>query len=153
MLRIDIIAAGRVKSGPYRSLWDEYEKRLTGCKLRLIEIESRHTDPVSAQQDEQNKIVEQIDPSAYVIAMDERGKPMRSLDFAKKLEDLETHGGGHVQFIIGGADGLLDAVRGRAQLLLNFGVQTWPHRLVRVMLLEQIYRAQQIRNRHPYHRE
>jgi 23S rRNA (pseudouridine1915-N3)-methyltransferase len=85
--------------------------------------------------------------------MDERGKSLPSLKFADKIRDLQNQGRSHIQFIIGGADGLGDDIRKRADLLLSFGAQTWPHMLARVMLLEQIYRCQQILSGHPYHRE
>lgn len=152
MLRIDIIAAGRLKKGPLLDLCQEYQKRLK-WKVSLHEIESRYTESDNVQADEQRKISEKIDPSAFVIVLDERGNGLRSLDFAKTIENLQNTGEGHLQFIIGGADGLTEDVRARANLLLSFGQQTWPHMLARVMLLEQIYRAQQILIGHPYHRE
>ena len=102
---------------------------------------------------EAEKIKKHISEHAFVIVLDEKGNGLRSLDFAKTLENFQHTGETHIQFIIGGADGLTDEIKGRANLLLSFGQQTWPHMLARVMLLEQIYRAQQILNNHPYHRE
>ena len=146
MLRIDIIAAGKLRAGPHLDLWNGYKKRLQ-WPVTLIEIEGRNA------AEEQQKLGEKIAPGAYVFALDEKGKSLRSADFATRLDKLASEGSGHVQFIIGGADGLSDALRKKANFLLSFGAQTWPHMLARVMLMEQIYRARQIIAGHPYHRE
>lgn len=152
MIKVDIICVSRVKKGPYFDLISEYKTRIKWA-LTIHEIESRFTEAVAAQQDEQEKILKLINPRSVVIVLDERGDGLRSLDFANTLERFKNNGENHFQFIIGGADGLLDEVRSRANILLSFGQQTWPHLLARVMLLEQIYRAQQILAGHPYHRE
>jgi 23S rRNA (pseudouridine1915-N3)-methyltransferase len=152
MLKVDLIVVGRLRNGPYHELFEEYSKRLKWT-LKTHELESRHTDAQAAQRDENDKILSFLKNDAFVIAMDERGNGLRSMDFAQTIQKLQNNGNNHLQFIIGGADGLLDETRGRANLLLSFGQQTWPHMLVRVMLIEQIYRAQQILSGHPYHRE
>jgi 23S rRNA (pseudouridine1915-N3)-methyltransferase len=152
MMKIDVIAVGRLKKGPYYDLCQEYQKR-TRWSVTLYEIESKYTEAAHIQGDEARKIKEHIKDEAFVIVMDERGDGLRSLDFAKTIEKLQNNGENYIQFIIGGADGLTDEVRDRANLLLSFGQQTWPHMLARVMLFEQIYRAQQILAGHPYHRE
>jgi 23S rRNA (pseudouridine1915-N3)-methyltransferase len=152
MLKISIIAIGRLRKGPLLDVFDDYKKRLQ-WPLIVHELESKYTDERIAQKDEAKKIIEKLDRVAFTVVLDERGRSLKSLDFAKKLGDLADQGQSHVQFIIGGASGLTDDVRSQANLLLNFGVQTWPHMLARVMLLEQIYRAQQILSNHPYHRE
>jgi 23S rRNA (pseudouridine1915-N3)-methyltransferase len=146
MLRIDIIAAGKMRAGPHLELWNDYKKRLQ-WPVTLVEIEGRNA------AEEQQKLAEKIAPGAYLFALDEKGKSLRSADFAVRLDKLASEGGGHVQFVIGGADGLSDALRKKANFLLSFGAQTWPHMLARVMLMEQIYRARQIIAGHPYHRE
>jgi 23S rRNA (pseudouridine1915-N3)-methyltransferase len=152
MLKIEIIAVGRIKRGPFHELVTEYSERIR-WPLTIHTIESRHTDPKEAQADEIKKIFEKLSNDAFVIVLDERGDGLRSLDFAQTIRKLQDNGNGYLQFIIGGADGLTDEVRNKANLLLSFGQQTWPHLLARVMLLEQIYRAQQIMAGHPYHRE
>ncbi len=152
MVRIDVIAAGRLRKGPYWELGQEYEKRIR-WPLTVYEIESKYTDPRTVREDEARKIREHLKDNAFVVVLDERGGGLRSLDFAKTIEKLQNNGESHIQFIIGGADGLTDETRSRANLLLSFGQQTWPHLLARVMLLEQVYRAQQILAGHPYHRE
>ena len=153
MLRIDLIVCGKLKKGPLLELCSDYQGRIHSWSLSVYEIESRYNKADDIQQDENRKILEKLDSNAFVIALDERGNGLRSLDFAKTIQNLQDSGENHIQFIIGGADGLLDEVKGRANLLLSFGQQTWPHMLARVMLYEQIYRAQQINSGHPYHRE
>ncbi len=152
MLRIDIVAAGRLKKGPLFELFEDYKKRLK-WRLSVFEVESKHKDPKAIQADEEKQFLKHMNDQAFVIVLDERGDGLKSLDFAKTLENFQNQSVSYFQFIIGGADGLTDEVRARANLLLSFGQQTWPHMLARVMLLEQIYRAQQILTGHPYHRE
>lgn len=152
MLKFDIIAVGRLRKGAFFDLAQEYAKRVR-WSLSIYEVEAKTTDPKAAQEEEARKIKEYIKENAFVIVLDERGDGLRSLDFAQTLENLQNTGEDHIQFIIGGADGLTEEIKGRANLLLSFGQQTWPHMMARVMLLEQIYRAQQIMARHPYHRE
>lgn len=152
MLKIDIIAVGRLRKGPCFELCQEYMKRIK-WSFSVYEVESKGGASEVAQKEEIRKIEEYINPDAFIIVMDEKGDGLRSLDFAKTIENLQNSGEDYIQFIIGGADGLTDEIRGRANLLLSFGQQTWPHLLVRVMLFEQVYRAQQIISRHPYHRE
>lgn len=146
MANIDIIAVGRIKNSPFAPLWDEYFKRMTGWRITLHELETR------TQGEEIRAIQSKIRADAHVIALDERGKPMDSPAFAAHIQSLMDRGRTPIQFIIGGADGLGDEVRKRADDLLSFGIQTWPHLMVRVMLMEQIYRARQINSGHPYHR-
>lgn len=152
MLKIDIICVGCLKKGPFFELLNDFQKRIQWT-INIIELEAKTRDPNKIQDEEAEKILKHISPQAHVIAMDERGKSFKSIAFAKKLETFAHNGETHVQFIIGGADGLTETVRQKANLLISFGVQTWPHMMARVMLMEQIYRAQQILNTHPYHRE
>ena len=145
-MKIDIIAVGRLKSGSFLDLWNEYAKRLT-WSVNLIEIEGRSKD------EENSRLAEKLNSRAYIFIMDEKGKSLPSRDFAQRFDNLMAEGQSHIQFVIGGADGLEDSVRQKADFLLSFGDQTWPHKLVRVMLIEQIYRASQIIAGHPYHRD
>lgn len=145
MPSIDIIAIGKLKNDPLLDVFDDYKKRLT-CKFALHELDG-HT-----QAEQNTKILEKLSPAAAIVVLDERGKTIGSRDFATKMDHwFQTHG--HIQFVIGGADGLLDDVRKKATFLMCFGAQTWPHMLARVMIMEQIYRAQQINLNHPYHRD
>ncbi len=152
MLKIDIIAVGQLKKGPLHDLFKDYALKIR-WKFQLHEIESKYRDEKTMQDDENMRLQSLIDPSAFVIALDERGNGLKSLDFSKTIENLQNNAQTHIQFIIGGANGLQDETRNRANMLLSFGQQTWPHMLARVMLVEQIYRAQQIMIGHPYHRE
>jgi 23S rRNA (pseudouridine1915-N3)-methyltransferase len=146
MLTVDIIAIGRLKNDPLADVFEDYKKRLQ-WKVTLYEMEGKN------QADEWSKISEKLKPSAALIVMDERGKSLPSREFAAKIEDLQNKSFNHLQIVIGGADGLSDDLRNKAHLLLSFGKQTWPHMLARVMLIEQLYRAQQIMAGHPYHRD
>ncbi len=146
MLKVDIIAVGRLRRGPYFELSEEYRKRIR-WNLAVHELEAE------TQEAEIAKIAARLDNNAFIIAMDERGNGLKSLDFADTLSKLQDGGTDHIQFIIGGHEGLTDEIRNRASLLLSFGQQTWPHMMARIMLLEQVYRAQQIIAGHPYHRE
>ncbi|MCF8496524.1 MAG: 23S rRNA (pseudouridine(1915)-N(3))-methyltransferase RlmH [Alphaproteobacteria bacterium] len=152
MLKIDIIAVGRLRKGPFFELCQDYSTRIR-WSLSLYEVESKQTDAAAAQREESRKIAEHLHESATLIALDERGESLRSTEFASVLRTFADSGRSHIQFVIGGADGLTPDIRDRAHRLMSFGRQTWPHLLARVMLLEQVYRAQQIIAGHPYHRE
>ena len=148
-MRIRIISVGQVKkASPFYSLFSTYHKRMQ-WDVDSVEIDARKFSDQDAQAD---KILEQLQ-GGYVVALDERGKTLGSMEFADKISQLQMDNLTPVHFIIGGADGLTKAVRQRADFLMSFGKQTWPHQLVRVMLMEQIYRSQQILAGHPYHRE
>ena len=147
-MQIDLIAVGIYKSGPLVELVKEYSKRMK-WGFKLIEIPSpKH----ATSKDECAKIEKNLHKNTTIIALDERGKTLSSEDFADKISTWQMHDKTHLTFIIGGADGLTDALRKKAHFLLSFGKQTWPHQLVRVMIVEQVYRAQQILAGHPYHR-
>lgn len=144
---VELIVVGRMKkNSPFFDLFHTYVERLTGS-FKMTELEGHN------QTDELQKIIEKINPQACLVALDEKGKTLPSIDFAKQLENFQTFKNGTIQFVIGGADGLDDNIRNRADLVLSFGRMTWPHMMARVMVVEQIYRAQQILVNHPYHRE
>lgn len=143
MISIEIIAIGKIRaSSPIGQMCQEYVKRIT-CPLKIYELSDSKA----------LKMREMIKYGAFVVALDEKGVSMASSKFAKIIESLPDKGKKCAQFLIGGADGHDDDVRTRADLLLSFGAQTWPHKMARAMLLEQIYRAQQILAGHPYHRD
>lgn len=152
MFKINLIVAGKVKKGPWYDLQQEYISRIK-WPLALTEVESKYTDGKTQQAHEQRLILEKCPASSFKIVLDERGDGLRSLDFAETLRKIRDNGNDNFTFMIGGAEGFTDDIRSEADLLLSFGQQTWPHVMVRVMLLEQIYRAQQIIAGHPYHRE
>lgn len=146
MFAVSILAPGRIKGHALESAFANYAKRLK-WSLEVVEIDGKNTE------DEHKKILEKIDPKAVLIALDEKGKTLSSREFASRIETFQNQGYSKAQFILGGADGLSDDIRQKAALLMSFGKQTWPHILCRVMLLEQIYRAEQILAGHPYHRD
>ncbi len=159
-MRVTIIAVGRVKSGPERELISRYESRFqaTGKSIgittkELVELsESRAASPQQRSFEEAQKIVKAIPPGAFVIALDERGKNMASNQFANNLQSRLDEGCRDLALLIGGVDGHGELIRQKADLLLSFGQLTWPHQIVRLMLMEQLYRATTILTGHPYHR-
>ena len=159
-MRIVIAAVGRLKQGPERELAAEYCKRAEkvgrAFGLRDIEIveirESRAADAERRRVEESIAIANVIPERAMIVILDERGTSLDSASLAATLREWRAEDRPAVAFVIGGADGLASSLRGRAKLKLAFGTATWPHQLVRVMLLEQLYRAGTILAGHPYHR-
>ncbi len=152
-LRTHLIAVGRMKPGPERTLFDHYAARLTPPpEMREVE-EKRALPPPKMKAREAELLLGAVPDGARIVAMDERGKRFSSTAFAKKLGDWRDEGVRDVAFVIGGADGLDRAVLDKAALTLSLGEMTWPHMLVRGLLAEQLYRANAILSGHPYHRE
>jgi 23S rRNA (pseudouridine1915-N3)-methyltransferase len=151
-MKITILAIGKAR-GVELEWAAEYQKRLGNTVAVQEFAASKSLPPAETQKAEAQLLVKAIPAKATVVVLDERGKDMPSRDFAAKMAVWQDAGVGNLVFIIGGADGVTDDVRAKANLLLGFGRLTWPHRLVRVMLLEQIYRAKQIIAGHPYHRD
>ena len=152
-MRLWLAAAGKAKSGPERDLFELYAKRLSpSLTLREIE-ESRPLPPPARKAAEAKLLLAALPDRAHVVALDERGQTVSSMAFAKKVEHWRDGGVADLAFVIGGADGLDDQVRSRAQWMMSLGVMTWPHMVVRALLAEQLWRAQSILAGHPYHRE
>lgn len=159
-MRLLIAAVGRLKSGPERDLAERYRKRaaqagrsvgLTG--FEIVEIrESRADDTARRMLEESIAIANVIPERAVTILMDERGESLSSSAFAGHVQAWRMDAKLAAVFVIGGADGLAPGLRDKANLTMAFGAATWPHQMVRVMLLEQIYRAVTILSGHPYHR-
>jgi 23S rRNA (pseudouridine1915-N3)-methyltransferase len=160
-MRIVIAAVGRLKDGPERELVARYAERAaqTGRALALGPVDIREISESRAKRAEDRKREEAAAltalfvPGAPVIALEESGKSLASLEFASKLGRWRDDGAPAAQFLIGGADGLDPALVKNAALVLSFGRMTWPHQIVRALLSEQIYRAATILAGHPYHRE
>ena len=159
-MRLVVIAIGRLKQGPERELAERYCERFDdiGRKLgfRGLEIreisESRARDAVTRMAEEASAISALIPEKSVLVALDERGKSIDSAAFAQHLGRFRDQAAANTIFTIGGADGLSPDLRRKGKLTIAFGAATWPHQLVRVMLLEQIYRAATILTGHPYHR-
>jgi 23S rRNA (pseudouridine1915-N3)-methyltransferase len=160
-MKLVVAAVGRLKSGPERELAARYRERaaVIGRKLgfRSIDIieveESRGRRGADRVREETARLARAIPENAVIVALDAGGTALSSSDLAGRLERWRDRGIPAVTFLIGGADGLTEPLRGRSEFILGFGAATWPHQLVRVMLLEQIYRAMTILSGHPYHRE
>ncbi len=151
-MQIVIAAVGRVKPGAERDLFDAYAGRLP-WRVDLKEIEIKKelaTDVRRAREGE--ALLAAVPDGARIVALDERGKSEGSEAFAKRLGKWRDDGARTIAFLIGGADGLDEPLRKRADLVLSFGALTWPHMLVRALLAEQLYRAHTILTGHPYHR-
>lgn len=151
-MKITIIAVGRWKSSPEYDLFTTYQKRC-GWQIRLCEVfEKKPLSGEYLKEREAELISAQIPVGAMVIALDERGKNMTSPALAKQIGVWQNDGVSSLVFIIGGAGGLWDSLRHRADFLLSFGALTWPHMMVRPMLAEQLYRCEKILSGHPYHK-
>ena len=159
-MRLVVIAVGRLKQGPERELAERYLERFEGIGrklgfqgLKIHEIpESRARDAASRIAEETAAISAAIPPKSTLVALDERGDSIDSSGLARYLGRWRDDQVANTIFMIGGADGLSPELRRMAKLRLAFGSATWPHQMVRVMLLEQVYRAATILAGHPYHR-
>jgi 23S rRNA (pseudouridine1915-N3)-methyltransferase len=159
-MRLIVAAVGRLKQGPERELAASYCKRAeaTGRALgwRAIEIveirESRAQDRDRRRTEESIALANVIPNGAVVVILDERGESLDSAALAGLMRQWRADNRESACFIIGGADGLAPNLLDRAKVRLAFGAATWPHQLIRIMLLEQIYRAGTILSGHPYHR-
>ncbi len=160
-MKLRIFAIGRLKERCERALADDYLRRagplLKRIGLAAVETrelpESRAATPEQRKRQEAAALLKALDARAIVVALDERGEECTSRAFAGKLRELAARGGPALAIVIGGPDGLDETVKARADWLLSFGRMTWPHRLVRVMLAEQLYRAGSIAAGLPYHRD
>lgn len=151
-MRILIAALGKAKAGPEQDLFRQYCRRLTPQPV-LKELEEKR--PLAGPQlkaREAELLLAAIPDGSKVVALDEKGRDLGSVEFAERLRGWRDTGTQDIAFLIGGADGHGDAVRERADLLLSFGRMTWPHMLVRALLAEQLWRAHSILTGHPYHR-
>lgn len=151
-MRMTLVAAGRWKRGPLPELFRDYVKRLS-WPLELKEVvERKPLEGADLARHEGERLLAQVPRTAKLIALDAGGEALSSVAFARTLGDWRDTGVGEVVFVIGGADGLSPEVLARADRTLSLGAMTWPHLLVRVLLAEQLYRAQAILQGHPYHR-
>jgi 23S rRNA (pseudouridine1915-N3)-methyltransferase len=152
-MRILVAAVGRARTGPEAALFEHYAKRITVWPFELREVELRKNVAAGQVSDAEGALLlDTVPDGAHVIALDEGGKQLSSEVFSARLGALQDDGTRDLVFLIGGADGHSQAVRARADRVMAFGKNTWPHLLVRGLLAEQVYRAQQILAGHPYHR-
>lgn len=159
-MKITVIVVGKVKEKFYREAVAEYEKRLGRyCKLEIIQVEDERTPDQAGEaleteikRREAERIMKHIREDAYVVTLEIQGRMFDSVGFADRIGNLAVQGTSHMQFIIGGSLGLHEMVCKRADLAVSFSKMTFPHQLMRVILLEQIYRAYRIINGEPYHK-
>lgn len=159
-MKITLITVGKIKEKYLKDAIAEYRKRLSRyCKLEILETADEKTpDEASAAMEELirkkegKRILKHIKDDAYVITLEIQGKMLDSVELAHKLERLGIQGIGHIVFIIGGSIGLSEEVCARADYALSFSKMTFPHQLMRVILLEQIYRSYRIIQGEPYHK-
>lgn len=159
-MRLSVIAAGRLKPGPEKLIAGDYLTRAEGlgrkCGITRIAVtefpESQAGSAAARMAEEARTAAAAIPAKCFTVVLDERGTAMPSEAFAGLLRRHLDGGTADMAFLIGGPDGHAEPVRSGAGLLLSFGPMTWPHRLVRVMLFEQLYRAVTILAGHPYHR-
>jgi len=159
-MRLSVAAVGRLKQGPERDLAERYAKRAADAgralglaPVDIVEVrESRNRDADKRMTEESIALANAIPDGSAIVVLDLRGENLGSAELAARLRGWQEAGRPAAGFVIGGPDGLADGLRDRAELTLAFGSATWPHQLVRIMLLEQIYRAITILSGHPYHR-
>ncbi len=159
-MKITIVCVGKVKEKYLRDAIAEYEKRLNRyCRLQVIEVADEKTpDGASAvvedqiREKEAERILKNLRPDDPVVTLEIEGKQMDSVAFAQKIEQMGVEGVNHIQFVIGGSLGLHEKVSKVSGWKLSFSKMTFPHQLMRVILLEQIYRGYRIINGEPYHK-
>jgi 23S rRNA (pseudouridine1915-N3)-methyltransferase len=159
-MRIVIAAVGRLKQGPERELAETYLKnakkvgRNFGLRdIEIVEIRESRAQDIERRRTEESIAIANIIPERAIVAiLDERGDNLDSAAFAALLRKWREEDRPAACFIVGGADGLAQSLHDRAKFRFAFGAATWPHQLVRIMLLEQLYRAGTILAGHPYHR-
>lgn len=159
-MKITIVCVGKIKEKFYSQAADEYKKRLSRyCQLEILEVADEKTKENASETEinqikerEGERIVKCIREDSYVAALSIDGVMLDSIELSKKLEQLGVSGKSHIVFVIGGSLGLSKHVLDRADFRLSFSKMTFPHQLMRVILLEQVYRAYKIMNHEPYHK-
>ncbi len=159
-MKITLICVGKIKEDFYRKAVSEFEKRLSRyCRLEIIEVQDEktpdHAGPAEEEQikeKEAARILKHLKEDAYIFTLEIEGKQPDSVSFAKKINELGVQGKSHIQFIIGGSLGLHQSVSRMADEAVSFSHMTFPHQLMRVILLEQIYRSYRIIMGEPYHK-
>lgn len=159
-MRITLITVGKIKEKYLRDAIAEYSKRLSRyCKLEIVEVADEKTPDQASEAAEENirnkegeRILKHIRDDMYVITLEIGGKMLSSEEFADKINSLGVQGKSSITFVIGGSIGLGKEVLRRSDYALSFSKMTFPHQLMRVILLEQVYRGYRIINGEPYHK-
>ena len=153
-MKITILSIGKFDKSPFRELFEYYLKRLK-WKIELKEIEFKNTksfEESKIKHEESVLLAKNLHNFSKIIVLDERGKQFSSPEFANILQNFNVAGDSNIAFIIGGAFGLSDEIKNKADILLSISKMTLPHLMVRGFLIEQIYRASTIISNHPYHK-
>jgi 23S rRNA (pseudouridine1915-N3)-methyltransferase len=154
-MKITIVSIGSFEGSQYQKIFHDFAKRLK-WHISLKEIlpkNSTNFSKLQIKENEANLILKAIKPSSKLIALDEKGKQFSSQNFTKIISDFGLKGDSDLTFIIGGAEGLDPKIINNCHLTISLSPLTFPHMMVRIILIEQIYRAYSIINHHPYHRE
>lgn len=159
-MKITCVVVGKIKEKYFMDAIKEYSKRLGRyCKLEILELADEKTPDGASEAEEQairekegERILKTLKDDAYVIALAIEGKMLDSVELSRKIESLGISGTSHIAFVIGGSLGLAPAVMKRADYALSFSRMTFPHQLMRVVLLEQLYRSYRIMKNEPYHK-
>jgi len=159
-MNITILAVGKIKESFYRDAVEEYVKRLSKyCKLKIIEVQDEKTPDKAGEafdsyikKQEADRLLKHIKEGTYVITLEIEGAILDSKQLSHKINELGITGISHIVFVIGGSLGLHESVSARADYHLSFSKMTFPHQLMRVILLEQIYRSYRLINGEPYHK-
>ena len=152
-MKITLITVGKIKEKYLKDAIAEYSKRLSKyCKLDIIEVPDEKTVEEGIRSKEGEKILRYIKDDMYVITLEIAGKMLTSEELAERIEKLGIQGKSSIAFVIGGSIGLGKEVLKRSDYALSFSKMTFPHQLMRVILLEQVYRSYRIMNGEPYHK-
>lgn len=152
---ISIIAVGKLKEKAYKDLVDEYVRRLSAyTKVEIIEVadETNQLEEAKVKRLEGERILKAIRKDSFTVLLDLRGRMLNSRELSLKIQEINTYHSSNITFIIGGSLGVSDEVFSRADYKWKLSDLTFPHNLVRVILLEQIYRSYKIMNNEPYHK-
>lgn len=159
-MKITIVCVGKIKETYFTMGIEEYKKRLSKyCKLEIIEVLDEKTpekaseaEELQIKQKEAERLKKYVKEGAYVIALAIQGDQLDSIQFAQKIQKIGVDGKSHIIFIIGGSLGLEDGILKQSDFLLSFSKMTFPHQMMRMILLEQVYRGYRIINGEPYHK-
>ena len=159
-MKISIITVGKIKEKYLKDAIAEYSKRLGKyCKLEIIEVADEKTPDNASRivedairSKEAERILKYLKDDAYVVTLEINGKQLSSEELADKIDKLGVQGTSHIIFVIGGSIGLGKEVLEKSDFALSFSKMTFPHQLMRVVLLEQVYRSYRIMNGEPYHK-
>lgn len=155
MINICVISVGAVKEKYLQEMISDYSKRISKyANLEVITLkdETNKIDENSIKNIEGKRILEAIKPGYYTVLLDLKGMMLDSINFSKKIDEISTYHSAKIAFIIGGSMGVSDEVKSRSDYLISFSKMTFPHQLMKGILLEQVYRAFKILNNETYHK-